>query len=320
MNRSFSACLATALLLSSTFVPSTGHAQGSAEAILVTGASSGLGRAIAEDLASRGYFVYAGARKDKDLAELDQIENVQAIRLDVNVQADIDAAVEEITSAGRGLYGLVNNAGVAVFGPLIEIDEEDFDFQMNVNVYGVYRITKAFAPLIMNSKGRITTIGSISGTLASAIWGPYSMSKHAIEAFVDALADEMRCFDVQVSIIEPGTYKSNITQSMFARMEAQGQHAEDSLFEEEFEANMTWAKRVLAVSGDPAEVAEAAYLALFEENPKQRYLIVPDQGQAESTIRKMIQRTVQMNERHRFTYSRDDLVSMLDEALANTQQ
>ncbi len=320
MNRPLYACFAAALMLSYTLVPSTSHAEDSAEAILVTGASSGLGRAITEDLASRGYFVYAGARKDKDLAELDQIENVQAIRLDVNVQADIDAAVEEITSAGRGLYGLVNNAGVAVFGPLIEIDEADFDFQMNVNVYGVYRTTKAFAPLIMNSKGRITTIGSISGTLASAIWGPYSMSKHAMEAFVDSLADEMWRFDVQVSIIEPGTYTSNITQNMFARMEARGQGREESLFKEEFEANIKWAKDVLAVSGDPAEVAETAYLALFEENPKRRYLIVPDQRQAEITIRKIIEKTVQMNERHKFTYSRDELVSMLDEALANTQQ
>ncbi len=320
MNRLLYACLAAALMMSSTLVPSTSHAEDSAEAILVTGASSGLGRAITEHLASRGYFVYAGARKDKDLAELNRIENVQAIRLDVNVQADIDAAVEEITSAGRGLYGLVNNAGVAVFGPLIEIDEEDFDFQMNVNIYGVYRITKAFAPLIMKSKGRITTIGSIAGTLASAIWGPYSMSKHAMEAFVDSLADEMRRFDVQVSIIEPGTYTSNITQNMFARMEARGQDSEDSLFKEEFEDTIEWAKEVLAVSGDPAEVAETAYLALFEENPKRRYLIVPDQRQAEITIRKIIEETVQMNERHKFTYSRDELVSMLDEALANTQQ
>lgn len=320
MNRLLHACLAAAFVLSSPLVPGTSHAEESAEAILVTGASTGLGRAIAEDLASRGYFVYAGARKDKDLAELNQIENVQAIRLDVNVQADIDAAVEEITKAGRGLYGLVNNAGVVVFGPLIEISEEDFDFQMNVNVYGVYRTTKAFAPLIMESRGRITTIGSISGTLSSAIWGPYSMSKHAMEAFVDSLADEMRRFDVQVSIIEPGTYTSNISQSIYARMDARGWGYEESLFKEEIDSNLKWVKDVLATSGDPAEVAETAYLALFEEHPKRRYMIVPDQRQAEVTIRKIIEETVQMNERQKFTYSRDELVAMLDEALANTQQ
>jgi len=76
--------------------------------------------------------VYAGARKDKDLEELNAIENIQGVRLDVNKQDQIDAAVKTITKAGRGLYGLVNNAGVVVAQPLIEIEEQDFDFQMNV--------------------------------------------------------------------------------------------------------------------------------------------------------------------------------------------
>jgi NAD(P)-dependent dehydrogenase (short-subunit alcohol dehydrogenase family) len=76
--------------------------------------------------------VYAGARKDKDLEELNAIENIQGVRLDVNKQDQIDAAVKTITKAGRGLYGLINNAGVVVAQPLIEIEEQDFDFQMNV--------------------------------------------------------------------------------------------------------------------------------------------------------------------------------------------
>jgi NADP-dependent 3-hydroxy acid dehydrogenase YdfG len=90
--------------------------------VLVTGASSALGRATAEMMAARGYFVYAGARKDADLAELDAIENIRAIRLDVNQQEQIDAAVKTIREAGRGLYGLVNNAGVAVLSPLCAAD------------------------------------------------------------------------------------------------------------------------------------------------------------------------------------------------------
>ena len=89
------------------------------KAVLVTGASTGIGRNIAERLASEGYFVYAGARKEKDLQELDAIENIQSIRLDVTIQEEIDAAVETVTKAGRGLYGVVNNAGVAVVGPMI---------------------------------------------------------------------------------------------------------------------------------------------------------------------------------------------------------
>ena len=80
---------------------------------------------------------------------------------------------------------------------------------MQPNVYGVYRVTKAFAPLIIESKGRISIIGSISGTLSEALWGPYSMTKFAMEAYADALADEMKQFDVLVSLIEPGAYRSS---------------------------------------------------------------------------------------------------------------
>jgi NAD(P)-dependent dehydrogenase (short-subunit alcohol dehydrogenase family) len=129
------------------------------KAVLVTGASSGLGRSMTEMMAAQGYFVYAGARKDKDMEELNVIENVQAVRLDVTRQDEIVAAVKTITDAGRGLYGLVNNAGVLVLQPLIEISEEDFNFQMDVNVYGPYRVTRAFAPLIIESRGRIAISG-----------------------------------------------------------------------------------------------------------------------------------------------------------------
>jgi NAD(P)-dependent dehydrogenase (short-subunit alcohol dehydrogenase family) len=198
------------------------------KAVLVTGASSGLGRVMAETMAANGYFVYAGARKDKDLEDLNAIENIQGVRLDVNKQDQIDAAVKTISEAGRGLYGLVNNAGVVVIQPLIEIEEQDFDFQMNVNIYGPYRVTRAFAPLIIESKGRISIIGSISGTLSSATWGPYSMTKFAMEAYADALADEMKSFGVDVSLIEPGAYRSNIGKSALQRMDARNQSADDS--------------------------------------------------------------------------------------------
>jgi NAD(P)-dependent dehydrogenase (short-subunit alcohol dehydrogenase family) len=131
--------------------------------------------------------VYAGVRKEADLKELGAIKNVQAVRLDVTDSKDIAAAVEIITKAGRGLYGLVNNAGVGISGALADTKEEDFDFLMQVNLYGPYRITKTFAPLIVAEKGRITTIGSISGILAGRNSGVYSMSRHAIEAFADSL-------------------------------------------------------------------------------------------------------------------------------------
>jgi len=287
----------------------------SQKAVLVTGASTGLGRSMTELMASKGYFVYAGARKDKDMAELNQIENVQAVRLDVTVQEDIDAAVKTITGAGRGLYGLVNNAGVAVIAPLIEIDEEDFNFQMDVNVYGPYRVTKAFAPLIIESKGRITTTGSISGILSGTLFGPYSMSKHAMEAYTDSLAAEMERFEVQVSVIEPGNYESDIGKNIAKRMKARGLTAEGSLYKEELERMMGWIEAEESTGGDPIEVAQAAMHALFDENPKRRYMVTPNQGQADITVRKAMEEMVQLNQGQQYSFSRDELVKMLDEAM-----
>jgi NAD(P)-dependent dehydrogenase (short-subunit alcohol dehydrogenase family) len=293
-------------------------ADGSKEqkAVLVTGASTGLGRATTELLASEGYFVYAGARKNRDLAELNEIHNVQAVRLDVTSQQDIGTAVDIISNAGRGLYGLVNNAGVGVIWPLIEIDEDDFAFQMDVNLYGPYRITKAFSPLIIESRGRIINISSVSGIIAAPLFGAYSMSKHALEAFTDALAAELSRFDVQVSAIEPGAYTSRIGENWINRMRERGKTPEGSLFKEDLERMLEWSSVNEIAFGDPIEVAQAAMHALFDDNPKRRYLVVPEQAQAEVTIRAAIEKLVQLNERHAFSYDRDALVNMLDEALA----
>lgn len=286
------------------------------KAVLVTGASSGLGRVMAETMAGQGYFVYAGARKDKDIEELNSIENIQAIRLDVNKPEQIKAAVDTITQAGRGLYGLVNNAGVVVLKPLVEIDEEDFHFQMNVNIYGPYRITRAFAPLIIESKGRVSIIGSIAGTLSSATWGPYSMTKHAMEAYADALKDEMNKFGVHVSLVEPGTYKSEIADSALKRMEQRNQTAEDSQFQAEMTESVNWLAAFQDESGDPSEVAEVVMHALFDDSPKTRYLIVPNQEQAHWTINRAMERLVEQNADQKFSFDRETLIEMLDASLA----
>lgn len=103
-------------------------------------------------------------------------------------------------------------------------------FQLNVNLFGPYRVTKAFASLIIESQGRIMTTGSISGILSGAFLGAYSMSKHGVEAYTDALAAEMGDFDVAVSVVEPGNYKSKIVASMRERMEAAGYTAENSRY------------------------------------------------------------------------------------------
>jgi len=286
----------------------------SQKAVLVTGASSGIGLKVTEYLSDAGYFVYAGARKEQDLERLNAMPNVQSVRLDVTVQEDIDAAVKTITKEGRGLYGLVNNAGVAIVGPIIETSEEDFHFQMNVNLYGPYRVTKAFAPLIIASEGRITTIGSISGILSSPNLAAYSMSKHAMEAFTDALAGELAPQGVIVNVVEPGNYKSKISASAFQRLITDKIAAGEELTP----AMKEWQERGSndrSQYKEPDEVAAAVMLAQFAENPKRRYMVVPNQQEAEWTITQMVRELVQLNEDQPYTYSREGLIELLDAEL-----
>jgi len=269
----------------------------STKAVLVTGASTGIGRHVTERLAKAGYFVYAGARKDADLAALNAIPNVQGIRLDVTKQPDIDAAVATINKAGRGLYGLVNNAGVASVGPMATMSMDEIELTMQVNLYGPVRVTRSFLPLLLESKGRITTIGSISGVLASKDLNAYSMSKHAMEAFTDSLAGELAPQGVIVNIVEPGNFNSEIGASATKRTGVETRFTDRSKYKE------------------PVEVAAAVELALFEPTPKRRYMVTPDQNEAERTIRKQIEQLAQLNERQPYSYDRDTLVKMLDEAL-----
>lgn len=286
------------------------------KAVLITGATTGIGRSMAELMASKGHFVYAGARKDEDMAELNAIDNIMAIRLDVTDQEQIDAAVKTIEAEGRGLYGLINNAGVGVIYPLIEVPESEFDFQMDVNLYGPYRVTKAFAPMIIESKGRISTTGSISGILSGPLFGVYSMSKHGMEAFADSLAEEMAKFDVQVSIIEPGNYESKIGDTLVKRMKSRGFDSENSLYKENFDRMMAYMDGDGEPEADPIAVSKAAMHAMFDDNPKRRYMVVPNQRQADITIRKAIEEVVQLNQGQEYSYSRDELVKMLEESMA----
>jgi len=310
-----------ASIMSSLLPPADARAEETQHAVLVTGASTGIGRLIAEKLAADGHFVYAGARKPADIAALSAIENIQGVRLDVTVQSDIDAAVKLVEVGGMGLYGVVNNAGVNVLAPLIEIAEDELDFLFDVNIYGPYRITKAFAPQIVESQGRIVNISSISGTLSGPLYGVYSMSKHALEAYTDSLAIEMEILGVKVIGVEPGNYKTNIFHNRCDRMMARGYSAEGSRFEAFVAPRVEQCKnRPVDTDPEPHQVADAVANALFSDHPKEHYLVVSQQREAGWTIRKALEEVASLNEDHEFSYSRDELVEMLDAALAPAEE
>ena len=317
LNRGSAVCLAALLMFCvATPVAADSHEQESAkQAVLVTGASSGIGRNITELLASKGYFVYAGARSQQDLDALNALENVQAVRLDVTVQDEIDAAVETVRKGGRGLYGLINNAGVFTGGPLIETDIGELQWLFDVNVYGVFRVTQAFAPLIIEAKGRVINISSISGVLEWPMGGLYTMSKHAVEAYNDTLALELARFGVSVSAIEPGNFRSDITMNARARMAKSSVQRPDTRYAEEW-ARFGESPEDRGQYKDPDEVAAAAMHALFDGNPKARYMVVPNQQEAQWTIGEAIKELIELNEGQPYAYSREQLIEMIDAAMA----
>ena len=286
------------------------------QSILITGASTGIGRHLAETLAENGYHVYAGARKEKDLAALDAIDNVTAVQLDVTKQDQVDAVVEMIKAKGTGLYGLVNNAGVGGGGEVVDTPIEDQTFVYAVNVEGVYRTTQAFAPLVIESKGRIVTTGSIAGTISAFPgFSAYSGSKHWIEAYTDSLATEMEPHGVVVSVVEPGNYKSNIRRSSVSRRLEKTKGAGGEVTEEMTKAYDATAERELSYK-EPDEVSEAFMHALFDDNPLRRYVVVPNEEEQAFTIRTKVNELVQLNQWGPYSYDRDQLIALLDEALA----
>ena len=287
------------------------------KAVLITGATTGIGRATAEHLAAAGYFVYAGARKDADMQELNKIDNIMAVRIDVTRPDQIDAAVKVIEKEGRGLWGLVNNAGVNVVAPLVEAKEEDFRFLFDVNVYGVFRVTKAFAPMIIESRGRIVNISSISGVLSGGGYGMYAGSKHAIEAMTDALDAELEDFGVFVTAVNPGNFASEIGLTRCKRLLADRRDDEWGLFEDRRQQMLSDCEERLDAGAEnegtpPDAVARAVEQALFEEHPRQRYLVVPRQVEAGWTIAKAVEEMLVLNVGHEFSYTRDEIVELID--------
>lgn len=275
-------------------------------AVLVTDASSTIGRAIVEKLAGEGFYVYAGARNDQDMATLNANDNVSTIKLDVTSQDDIDAAVDYVSGQGRGLWGVVNNAELAVFLRMRNVDEKDIDRVFDVNILGPFRINKAFEPMLIDSGGRTTTVSSTAGFVVGATGGLDSMSRFAVEAYTDAYASEMGVAGVHVSIIEPGGFMSSDRYG----------HA-PTVSGGPIAAPTDEQRAQLRDRGDDetGKVAEAVLHSLSAEKPKRRYLLTSEMY-AVMPIWVLIRRVAEINHGQPYEFSRDELVQMLDRVLA----
>lgn len=288
--------------------------------VLVTGTSSGIGRAVCELLAAKGCDVIAGARKNADLEVLAKIPHVRPIRLDVRSPEDVERAVAQVKEWGQGLHGLVNCAGVVGLGALVDTPPEEFDRVVGVNLTAVHRIVHAFGPMICASQGRIVNISSIGGCLVDIWLGPYGTSKHGLEGYSEILHDEMAMLGVHVSTIEPGDFRSRIAENFYnligGRLESL---STNTIFQAQIREVADWYRNTpgaidRSTLPDPTPVAEAVFSALFSEKPKPRYL-VSDTDTARRVIDKMLERVVEVNNGHATPLSGPELVERLRKVL-----
>jgi NAD(P)-dependent dehydrogenase (short-subunit alcohol dehydrogenase family) len=284
--------------------------------ILVTGASSGIGRTIVEHLAAGGHAVIAGARKESDLAALGRLPNVTAMRLDVTRPEDVAEAAAAIGASGSGLYGLVNNAGIAGMGPLVETSVEELHRVLEVNVDGVHRMVCAMFPFLREARGRIVNISSVGGILTEPFLGTYGVSKHAVEAYTDILRDELTGFGVRVSAVEPGPFRSEIIANGLAR---KGDELRRQFERSIYRDMMLGALEAFSATPDalhrrnlpvPTPVAEAVAHALFAPEPKRRYLVA-DKDVAEAVVDRVLMLLTELNERQPQSLPMSELVAKL---------
>jgi NAD(P)-dependent dehydrogenase (short-subunit alcohol dehydrogenase family) len=187
---------------------------------VVTGVSTGIGRAIAAALIGEGWRVFGSVRKESDARDASAAlgENFTPLMFDVTDAAAIDRAAAQVATAlhGRTLAGLVNNAGVAVAGPIRYLDLDELRRQIDINLYGPIRVTQAFLPLLgaepsrTGDPGKIVNMSSVAGKIASPFMGPYAMSKHALEAMSESLRREMTVHGIDVVIVGPGAVATPI--------------------------------------------------------------------------------------------------------------
>jgi hypothetical protein len=253
------------------------------QSVVITGASTGIGWATAKLLLGRGFRVFGSVRKQADADRLrgEFGANFTPLLFDVTDQAAVLAAAREVRAALRGetLFGLVNNAGIAVAGPVLELSVDEFRRQMDVNVVGPVIATQAFGPLLGSDpslkgpKGRIVMISSVAGKSGNPLMSAYAASKFAIEGLSESLRREMMLFGIDVIIIAPGAVKTPIW-SKAEQVDISAYRS--SPFFPALERIRKFMLR-LGETGLPAEkIAEAIADALTSANPQVRYQITPD--------------------------------------------
>lgn len=263
--------------------------------VLVTGASTGIGRATALRLEAGGWCVFAGVRRQEDgeaLVAAAGSGRLVPLILDVTDPEQIAAAAERIGNEAGALHGLVNNAGIAVPGPLETLPIDDFRRQVEVNLTAQVAVTQAMLPLIRQApavdldgserhraRGRIVFISSIGGRIAFPLNGAYHAAKFGVEAVGDVFRQELAPWDISVSIVEPGSIDTPIWERGEREADAIGGRAsaaQEQLYGQAIEGFRKVVRQTADRGVSPEKAADAIEHALTAEHPRTRYLVGVD--------------------------------------------
>ncbi len=247
------------------------------ESIIITGASSGIGEATALALHKSGRQVFAGARKEKDLQRLQEM-GLEAIPMDVEKDQSLQEAkalIEKRLKKGNRI-SLINNAGLAIGGPVEGVSIARWKEQFEVNVFGLVRSTQTFLPWIRATSGRVVNISSVSGLMAIPYLGPYAASKFAVEAISDSLRREIQRFGCKVVLIEPGPIQTPIWEKGLGRKEMLFAEVDPQLlpvYERELKAFFSMVEKSAKNAVSATKVTDVITKALSVKNPKTRYVV-----------------------------------------------
>ena len=254
------------------------------KSVVITGASTGIGWATAKLLIDKGYRVFGSVRKQADAERLvgEFGGNFVPLLFDVADEAAVLAAAREVRARlnGETLAGLVNNAGIAVPGPVLELSADEFRRQMDVNVIGPIISTQAFGPLLgtdpqlKGPKGRIVMISSVAGKNGNPLTPAYAASKHAIEGLSESLRREMMLFGIDVIIVAPGPVKTPIWGK--GQQDVDMSKYKNSPYLPALQKVSAYMQRLDSIGLPPEKIAEVVYDALTLPNPKVRYQVAPD--------------------------------------------
>ncbi len=245
---------------------------------LITGGTDGLGRAAAVMLAERGYRVFAGGRNAERIAALQQLAQerklpLTATELDVCDDASVERAVAEIEKSAGTVDVLVNNAGIAIAAVMEEITLADLHKQFETNYFGLVRMSQRVLPGMRGKlSGRIINMSSIVGKLVSPLLGPYSSSKHAVEAVSDAMRLELYPFGIQVVLIEPGYIPTSMNRNAGELSSAYAKGAEQSPYKTVYQGFLnSWSKTTKSPQYAPEDCARVILRAVEDDPPRARY-------------------------------------------------